>query len=145
MEARGYLMIGFPDETPESIEHTASYALSLNLDDFALSVVTPLPGTPVFDEAVERGLLLDTFNPNDIRYSISSIRIDGMTPEAIEDVRRSTWRKHQKRKQERRAREAGRAVHRRFDDAADFSTAGFADRSIVGFSGFNEEPVDQAD
>jgi radical SAM superfamily enzyme YgiQ (UPF0313 family) len=145
MEARGYLMIGFPDETRESIEHTASYALSLDLDDFALSVVTPLPGTPVFDEAVQRGLLVDTFNPNDIRYSISSIRIDGMTPEEIEDVRRSTWRKHQKRKQDRRAREPGRKVHRRFDGAGDFSTAGFADKAVVGFSGFSEEQADGAD
>lgn len=145
MEARGYLMIGFPDETRASIEHTANFALSLDLDDFALSVVTPLPGTPVFDEAVERGLLVDSFNPNDIRYSISSIRIDGMTPEEIEDVRRSTWRKHQKRKQERRKAEAGKDVHRRFDGADDFSTAGFSEKSVVGFSGFSDESAEQAD
>ena len=34
-----FLMIGFPGETRESIHNTAQYALSLGLDDFALSVV----------------------------------------------------------------------------------------------------------
>jgi radical SAM superfamily enzyme YgiQ (UPF0313 family) len=142
MEARGYLMIGFPDETPESIRHTAEYALSLELDDFALSVVTPLPGTPVFDEAVQRGLLVDSFNPDDIRYSISSIKIAGMTPEEIENVRRSTWRQHQKRKQERQRRRGPKRVHRQFRSAGDFATAGFARKQNVGFSGFSDDPAE---
>jgi radical SAM superfamily enzyme YgiQ (UPF0313 family) len=142
MEVRGYLMIGFPDETPESIRHTAEYALSLDLDDFALSVVTPLPGTPVFDEAVQRGLLVDSFNPDDIRYSISSIKIAGMTTEEIENVRRSTWRKHQKRKRARRDRNAARRVHRQFSGAGDFSTAGFANKKVVGFSGFSDDATE---
>lgn len=137
MDARGYLMIGFPDETPDSIRHTADYAMSLGLDDFALSVVTPLPGTPVFDEAVDRDLLVENFNPDDIRYSISSIKIDGMSPEEIETVRRETWRKHQELKRARQA--ADSSLHRQFASADDFAAAGFKDKKRVGFSGFSED------
>ncbi|MGE4221105.1 MAG: radical SAM protein, partial [Alphaproteobacteria bacterium] len=137
MEVRGFLMIGFPGESRESILHTADYAMSLELDDFALSVVTPLPGTPVHDEAVAKGLLAENFNPDDIRYSVSTIRIDGMTADEIEAVRRETWRRHQEAKRARAAN-AESKVHRRFETVADYAAAGFSDKGRVGFSGFSE-------
>ncbi len=136
IEVRGFLMIGFPDETKESILHTADYAMSLEMDDFALSVVTPLPGTPVHDEAVERGLLTEAFDPDDIRYSVSSIKIEGMSQEEIEDVRRNTWRRHQELKRERA--KSDKAVHKSFSGAAEYATAGFKKKNRVGFSGFAE-------
>ena len=137
IEVRGFLMIGFPDETKQSILHTADYAMSLELDDFALSVVTPLPGTPVYDEAIDRGLLSESFDPDDIRYSVSSIRIEGMTQEEIEDVRRITWRKHQELKKKRQPKSA--RAHKTFLDAAEYATAGFSKKEQIGFSGFSSD------
>ena len=98
IEVRGFFMIGFPGETRESILNTARFAMSLDLDDISFSVVTPLPGTPLCDECVERQLLVESFDPDDVRYSVSSIKIEGMTQEEIEDVRRKTWLEHQELK-----------------------------------------------
>ena len=118
----------------ESIHATANFALSLDLDDFALSVVTPLPGTPLFDVASSQGQLRDNFDPNDIRYSVSSIKIEGMTAEELEDVRRNTWLELQKRKN--RDSKRNFKIHRKFTSAADFATAGYLDKERVGFSGY---------
>jgi magnesium-protoporphyrin IX monomethyl ester (oxidative) cyclase len=137
IEVKAFFMIGFPDETKESIHATANYALSLDLDDFALSVVTPLPGTPLFDKALAQGQLRDDFNPNDIRYSISSIKIEGMTAEELEDVRKNTWLELQKRKRRGPPKHNARRL---FTSAADFATAGFIDKERVGFSGYAYPP-----
>ena len=118
LEVRAFFMIGFPGESRDSIHNTASYALSLDLDDFAISVVTPLPGTPLFEEALAKNLLSVEFDPNDIRYSVSSIKIEGMSSEEVESVRRETWKVHQVKK-----RKDGNDL--RFRSQVEFSTAGF--------------------
>lgn len=119
IEVRAFFMIGFPGESRQSIEHTAEYALSLDLDDFAISVVTPLPGTPLFDEAVSKKLLSEDFDPNDIRYSVSSIKIDGMSSDEVEQVRYETWAFHQDRKRKQRE-------HSFFKSRRDFQVTGFS-------------------
>jgi anaerobic magnesium-protoporphyrin IX monomethyl ester cyclase len=118
IEVRAFFMIGFPGETRAQIQNTADYALSLDLDDFALSVVSPLPGTPLYDEVSKLGLLRKDFDPNDIRYSVSAINISGISSEEIEMIRRSTWIKHQEKK--RRGN-----MNLLFKDHKEFSNAGF--------------------
>jgi radical SAM superfamily enzyme YgiQ (UPF0313 family) len=46
----GYYMIGFPDETRSSINTDIQQVASLQLDITQLCVVTPLPGTPLWNQ-----------------------------------------------------------------------------------------------
>jgi radical SAM superfamily enzyme YgiQ (UPF0313 family) len=52
-------MIGLPDDTPESIRDTVEFAVKLNPDVVKFHILKPFPGTSVYEEFVERGLLLD--------------------------------------------------------------------------------------
>jgi radical SAM superfamily enzyme YgiQ (UPF0313 family) len=51
------LMIGLPHETKESIYRTYKLIGDLKPSSFGVSVVTPYPGTELYDQAVERGWL----------------------------------------------------------------------------------------
>lgn len=92
IEVRGLFMIGFPRETRSQIQKTLDLALSLDLDDFYISLVTPLPGTPLFDECVEQGLFTDNFDTTMLRYSFASIKLPDTSPEELETIRRTVWR-----------------------------------------------------
>lgn len=54
----GSFIIGFPEDTLESIRQTINFAKSLNLDWAEFSILTPYPGTPIFNFATENNLLL---------------------------------------------------------------------------------------
>ena len=60
IEVRGSFIIGCPDETMESMKATLAFAKELDLDLFQLSILTPYPGTQVYRDALEKGLLLHT-------------------------------------------------------------------------------------
>jgi len=53
----GYFMIGMPGETNETIQDTISLARELDLDFYGFSITTPLPGTRIYLDAVDRGLI----------------------------------------------------------------------------------------
>ena len=46
---RASFIVGFPDETPESIEDTKNMALGLGCHYVSLNSLTPLPGTIIWD------------------------------------------------------------------------------------------------
>lgn len=52
-----YLMIGFPDETMSMINDTIRVSLEMNLDWYRVKPLQPLPGTPIYDAMIERGLI----------------------------------------------------------------------------------------
>ncbi|MCE1247524.1 MAG: B12-binding domain-containing radical SAM protein [Firmicutes bacterium] len=54
---RGYFMIGYLDETPDTYKATVDIARELDLDWASFSITTPLPATPLFDESVRRGYI----------------------------------------------------------------------------------------
>jgi radical SAM superfamily enzyme YgiQ (UPF0313 family) len=54
----GSFILGFPQDDDESIKQTINFAKSLDLDYAEFSILTPYPGTPVFDYATENNLLL---------------------------------------------------------------------------------------
>ncbi|MEW5801742.1 MAG: radical SAM protein [bacterium] len=54
----GFFIIGIPGETEEMMWQTRQYAIDLDLDTAGFSVLSPLPGSPFFDECVEKGWLL---------------------------------------------------------------------------------------
>lgn len=54
---RGFLIIGFPDETIEQIGETINMAKSINLDWYTVHNLTPLPSTEIYDQMVEAKLI----------------------------------------------------------------------------------------
>jgi len=58
IQVLGSFIIGFPGETVEMIEKTIRFAKRLNLDWAQFSILTPYPGTPLFEYAVKNNLLL---------------------------------------------------------------------------------------
>lgn len=57
LEVHGYFMVGFPDESLEEMKATIDLACSLDLDFVQFSVTTYLPGTQIYDQALEQGVL----------------------------------------------------------------------------------------
>jgi len=57
--AFGYFILGLPEETWETVRQTIDFALDVEPDYALFHIATPFPGTRLFDEAVEKGLLLN--------------------------------------------------------------------------------------
>jgi radical SAM superfamily enzyme YgiQ (UPF0313 family) len=64
LNVTGFFVVGSPQETPEEIELTLDYVRTAPLYRAEAYLLTPLPGTQVWDYAVEHGLL----NPDDVPW-----------------------------------------------------------------------------
>jgi len=58
IQVLGSFIIGFLQDTKETIKETIKFAKSLSLDYAQFSILTPYPGTPIFDYAKKHGMLL---------------------------------------------------------------------------------------
>jgi anaerobic magnesium-protoporphyrin IX monomethyl ester cyclase len=58
LEVFGFFMFGFEDETVPSMQDTIHFARRLRLDLAKASIVTPFPGSPLYEKYQRRGLLL---------------------------------------------------------------------------------------
>lgn len=58
-----YIM-GFPEDTCETLEDTRKMILDLQLDINQVTTLLPFPGTRVFEQALRDGLLLRNYNPD---------------------------------------------------------------------------------
>jgi len=58
IQVLGSFIIGFLQDTKETIKETIKFAKSLNLDYAEFSILTPYPGTPIYDYAKKNGMLL---------------------------------------------------------------------------------------
>lgn len=68
INSRVFLMIGFPEETYRDILDTIALALEMDLDWYNVTILQPLPNTPIFNVMVDQGLA-DKINFSDIRYN----------------------------------------------------------------------------
>lgn len=57
LDVRAFYIIGFPGETLEEIEATRSHMRRLGASVSALALYTPLPGSPLYQELEERGII----------------------------------------------------------------------------------------
>ena len=58
IQVLGSFIIGFPEETVNSVRQTINFAKKLDLDYAEFSILTPYPGTPIYKYAEKKGLLL---------------------------------------------------------------------------------------
>lgn len=59
LETWAFFMIGLPSETANTIKDTINFAIKLNPDVAKFHILKPFPGTEVYKEFMELGLLLD--------------------------------------------------------------------------------------
>jgi len=79
-------IIGLPGDTHETIQKTLDFARELNTDQMKFMLLTPVPGTEVYQMAVERGLL----NPDDLEqmekstfYDTTAINLSNVSTEDL--------------------------------------------------------------
>ena len=62
LKTKGYLMVGHPGETPETIMKTIEFVNGLPLDDISVSYFTVFPGSPIWPEAPKYGRVINDFS-----------------------------------------------------------------------------------
>jgi len=68
INARVFLMIGFPEETYRMILDTYALAVRMDLDWYNITTLQPLPNTPIFDSMLQQGLVTIP-DPTQVRYN----------------------------------------------------------------------------
>ncbi len=68
INARVFLMIGFPNETYSMILDTFNLAIRMDLDWYNITILQPLPNTPIFDIMAQQGLV-DSVSSSEVRYN----------------------------------------------------------------------------
>ncbi len=67
MKVKANFILGYPGEREEDILMTARFIEDNNFDNISVCFFQPLPGTPIFDDLIERGEIQPDFVP--ARYS----------------------------------------------------------------------------
>ncbi len=72
-----FWMLGYPGETYEEIQKTVDFAMSSGADSFSFSILSPLPGTPIYHKVLKENLWWDNRSIKDILYRSSLVKVDG--------------------------------------------------------------------
>ncbi|MEK7630425.1 MAG: radical SAM protein [Patescibacteria group bacterium] len=67
---RAFLMIGFPHETLEMMMQTMRFAINMNLDWYNITILQPLPSTPIYKSMLEEGLLEDLAISGEVKFQV---------------------------------------------------------------------------
>jgi radical SAM superfamily enzyme YgiQ (UPF0313 family) len=80
-----FWIVGFPGETFEEMNETIKVAEDSGADSFSLSILSPLPGTPIYHQVKKQNLWWKDTNMNQILFRNSLIKVDGFNiPEEFE-------------------------------------------------------------
>lgn len=88
---KGYFIIGLPGETRESIKKTIDFALELPIDDMALTIFTPYPGTPAYETIHEYGTFEEDWDA--MTTLNASFVANGFTRDELIKINQATYRK----------------------------------------------------
>jgi len=92
IEVRGFFMIGFPGETLDEVQRTVAYARKMQLAVSNFAIVTPLPGTVLFQQCIDRGLLsLDNLDFEDFAYGAFDLQLAQVPNEQLKAIRKIEW------------------------------------------------------
>ncbi|NOS99603.1 MAG: radical SAM protein [Phycisphaerales bacterium] len=94
IEVRGFFMIGFPGETLDEVWRTVEYARNLRLAVSAFAIVTPLPGTVLYKECVEAGLVDEaTIDFEELSFGAFDLNLSKVPVEQLKCIRKIEWLK----------------------------------------------------
>ena len=86
MYAHTFWIAGYPGESREEMEETVRFAADTGADSFSISILSPLPGTPIYRKVVEENLWWPNIRGiQDMTYRTSLVKVDGFRgPEEFE-------------------------------------------------------------
>jgi len=94
IQLSGFFMLGFPGETREQIQKTVELSTSLDLDRIYLIMMTPLPGSQMYDHCVKNNLLYEDFDITKLRYSNTFIKNEHISRAELEGIRKNVWKEY---------------------------------------------------
>ena len=59
IESHAFIMVGFPDETEETFKQTMDFIPELKPDGVIFSIFTPYPGSDIYNECIDKGIIKD--------------------------------------------------------------------------------------
>ena len=62
IESHAFIMVGFPDETEDTFKQTMDFIPELNPDGIIFSIFTPYPGSDIYNECKEKGIIEGDFD-----------------------------------------------------------------------------------
>ena len=90
IEVRASFIIGHPEETHETMEETLQFAKWLDVDFFQVNILTPYPGTQLYNEAKEKGLILheeyERYGQNEV-----VMKLQNLSPEEVMKFEKYTF------------------------------------------------------
>ncbi len=92
IDVRGAFMIGNPIETKETVLKTLKFAIELNPEIAIFNITTPYPGTEMFKEANEKGLLM-TYDWDDYDLSKPVMNLENISQKEIIDLYHYCYKK----------------------------------------------------
>lgn len=90
----GNYMIGYPDETREEIQNTVAMAkdhVAWGIDSVGFMLVIPLPGTPIFQMALDGGYLPADWDIDRMNWQRANMINTAVPPEELEELRQTAW------------------------------------------------------
>jgi len=90
MDVLAYFLVGIPGETIEHVRETARFAARWGISWAQFSVLSPVEGTPLYNEARKRGwyALSDAMNPFDADLARPALLDDYWTPQRLKKALR---------------------------------------------------------
>lgn len=87
LEVKAFFILGYPDETKETIKETVEFAKKLELDWSVFSIASPIPNTEMYKRCIEKGYFKEEqFDP--IRsFHTSIINTPEFTTEDLAEIR----------------------------------------------------------
>lgn len=83
IEVRGSFIVGHLNETRETMEETLQFAKDIDLDFFQVNIMTPYPGTQLYREAKEKGLIVheqfERYGQNEVTLKLTHLKPEVVT------------------------------------------------------------------
>jgi radical SAM superfamily enzyme YgiQ (UPF0313 family) len=89
----GYFMLGILGDTKQTIQETLDFADRLNLDFYGFGITSPIPGTEMYAQAVEKGLVEKDKRLEDWSFHTQMNLTDGVSTEELEAYNEYAFRK----------------------------------------------------
>lgn len=89
MGVSAFFVVGFPGETREEIQQTFNYAMQLGVDRANFFTATPFPGTALFKQCVDEGMLASPVDYSKLRVGRPTFSTDDWTAEELQEMVRA--------------------------------------------------------
>ena len=88
----GYFMLGFPGETADQVRQTIEYAEKTDLFFASFFIVTPYPGTPLWDQTMSAEAT-SSLDFSDYNYLSGYFNLGDMSPEELRTLQKQAYKR----------------------------------------------------